>query len=349
MNANPVTPQQAIQYANEAFHRGDRRSARQWAQFAASVAPQDEEAWLILAAVSTPQASLAYMQQALRINPHSERALRGLNWAQNRLGMQETAPQTPIKPSITSTIYTTKQPARSQSAPIAARPKTAGKWEMLTVPVIFVVLVIFAALILPLFWPGTASHAQGLMPTDAAPASNGPSWAVGNVAKPTYTPAATATIVPTATATPTALPTDTPAPMDQPASTGQVPATGKYILVSISEQHLYAYQDNKLIYSFIASTGMHNATRTGVFQVLDKIPNAYGATWDLWMPNWMGIYYAGTLENGIHALPILSNGTQLWAGYLGTPISFGCVVLGVQDAQMLYDWANVGTTVEIKY
>lgn len=349
MNANPVTPQQAIQYANEAFHRGDRRSARQWAQFAASVAPQNEEAWLILAAVSTPQASLAYMQQALRINPTSERALRGLHWAQNRLGMQETAQQRPVKPSSIAPLATT-QPVRRQAAPIAARQKASGrKWGMLTVPVIFLVLVIFAALIMIPFWPGTTSHAQALIPADASPTADGPSWSVGNVAKPSYTPAATATAIPTATFTPTALPTDTPAPMDEPASAGQVPANGKYILVSISEQHLYAYQDNKLVYSFIASTGMHNATRTGTFQVLDKIPNAYGATWDLWMPNWMGIYYSGTLENGIHALPILSNGTQLWAGYLGTPISFGCVVLGVQEAQMLYDWADVGTTVEIKY
>ena len=92
---------------------------------------------------------------------------------------------------------------------------------------------------------------------------------------------------------------------------------------------------------------MNNSTRAGVFHIQDKIPNAYGATWNIWMPNWMGIYYSGSLENGIHALPILSNGSRLWAGYLGTPISFGCVVLGVQEAQELYDWADVGTTVEI--
>jgi LysM repeat protein len=135
----------------------------------------------------------------------------------------------------------------------------------------------------------------------------------------------------------------TPAP-----DPGVQPDSGKYILVSISEQHLYAYQDGTLVYSFIASTGMNNSTRAGVFHVLDKIPNAYGATWDLWMPNWMGIYYSGSLENGIHALPILSSGARLWAGYLGTPISFGCIVLGVQDAQDLYNWADVGTTVEIR-
>ena len=132
--------------------------------------------------------------------------------------------------------------------------------------------------------------------------------------------------------------------------TGNQPsAGGKYILVSISEQHLYAYQDGQLVKSFVASTGMGNSTRIGNFSVLDKIPNAYGATWNIWMPDWLGIYESGSLENGIHALPILPGGARLWSGYLGTPISYGCVVLGVDEANWLYNWAEVGTPVEIRW
>jgi lipoprotein-anchoring transpeptidase ErfK/SrfK len=174
------------------------------------------------------------------------------------------------------------------------------------------------------------------------------SWAAADIAKPTYTPSP----VPTATPIPppvieTALPTAEvalPAPDVSPVS----PA-GKYILVSISDQHLSAYEGNQLVYSFVASTGMGNSTRTGQFTVLDKIPDAYGATWNIWMPNWLGIYYSGSLENGIHALPILPDGNRLWSGYLGTPISFGCVVLGSDAALDLYNWADVGTPVEIRW
>ncbi|MFN8422950.1 MAG: L,D-transpeptidase [Anaerolineae bacterium] len=52
------------------------------------------------------------------------------------------------------------------------------------------------------------------------------------------------------------------------------------------------------------------------------------------------------LESGIHALPII-NGTTLWGGLLGSPASYGCVVLETADAATLYNWADIGTPVEI--
>lgn len=130
-----------------------------------------------------------------------------------------------------------------------------------------------------------------------------------------------------------------------------VPSYGgsKYILVDISEQHMYVYDGDTLIYSFVASTGMGNSTRIGTFAVQSKIPSAYGSTWNIWMPSWLGIYWSHGLENGIHALPILSSGAILWEGYLGTPVSYGCVVLGTYEAQLLYDWAEIGTPVEIQW
>lgn len=184
-------------------------------------------------------------------------------------------------------------------------------------------------------------------------------WAFVNLPKPVYTPTDMPTPTPIVTETPgvmdmqvvadTAVPTN--APVLQQAQAQSVPAYSgaKYILVDISEQHLYAYEGNTLVYSFVASTGMNNATSVGTFAVQDKIPNAYGSTWNIWMPKWLGIYYSGGLENGIHALPILSNGATLWAGFLGRPISYGCVVLGSYEAQLLYDWADVGTPVEIRW
>lgn len=138
---------------------------------------------------------------------------------------------------------------------------------------------------------------------------------------------------------------ENPNPAAPPPSTG----AGKRILVDISEQHLYGYEGDQLIFSFVASTGAPGlGTRPGNYSVQNKIPNAYGGTWNIWMPNWLGIYWAGSLQNGIHALPILPDGSRLWAGYLGTPVSYGCVILGVQESQQLYDWAEVGIPVDIQ-
>ncbi|MGC9522239.1 MAG: LysM peptidoglycan-binding domain-containing protein [Anaerolineae bacterium] len=134
---------------------------------------------------------------------------------------------------------------------------------------------------------------------------------------------------------------------------GTAPApsgVGQLIIVNLSEQHLYAYQGDQLVYSFVASTGAAPYyTRAGEFRIQSKISSAYGSTWNIWMPYWMGIYWAGSTENGIHALPVMSNGQVLWAGYLGSPVSYGCVVLGTQEAKLLYDWAKIGTPVSIRY
>ena len=121
------------------------------------------------------------------------------------------------------------------------------------------------------------------------------------------------------------------------------------ILIDLSQQHLYAYEGERLVYSFICSSGAAPYyTRTGEFQVQSKIPNAYGSTWGIWMAHWLGIYWAGGTENGIHALPILPSGATLWAGYLGSPVSYGCIVLGSYEAYLLYQWAAIGTPVTIQ-
>jgi lipoprotein-anchoring transpeptidase ErfK/SrfK len=128
-----------------------------------------------------------------------------------------------------------------------------------------------------------------------------------------------------------------------------VPFTEKTILVDISDQHVYAYDKGKLVFSFVASTGRNNLTRIGHYRILDKIPNAYSDPWGFWMPYWMGIYYAGyNLENGFHSLPVLSNGAKLWENKIGLPITYGCVVLMPNDMKKLYRWAGIGTAILIQ-
>jgi len=126
-------------------------------------------------------------------------------------------------------------------------------------------------------------------------------------------------------------------------------APGKRIEISLPEQRLRAYEDEQLVYDFTCSSGMTSTpTIAGQFQVLFKEPSAYASRWSLEMPYFMGIYQEGPdFANGIHELPITSYGTRLWAGVLGWPASYGCIILDVGDAEVLYNWAPVGTLVRI--
>jgi LysM repeat protein len=123
---------------------------------------------------------------------------------------------------------------------------------------------------------------------------------------------------------------------------------GKRIVIDLSDQRMYVYQNGQLMWNWVVSTGRPGqSTVTGSFKVLNRIPNAYASTWGLQMPYWLGIYWAGSLQNGIHALPIQANGQRLWDGYLGQRVSFGCIILSVENAVTLYNWAPVGTPVDI--
>lgn len=409
MESMPREADHVINSAINALKRGDRLNARRLARQAASLAPELEYAWLILAETSSLKASIAYLENATRINPGRMSTQQQLHLAREKMG----------EPSGRSTASISVQ---QDAQTIPSRPVSKIRSPLLGIFTgLFVInLVFWGWWGRPVAWLSSVS--LGAHPAEV---SHPQTWAGADIPKPTRTPTvtptptdtptptATATLVPTFTIQPTLVPTqpvvDQPVPtavslsgdhyvvqpgdtlsgisrklevslvdlaaansislqsviyigqslaLPQPGMVYETPlpeetpppvVSDQYILVDISEQHLYAYESGNLVFSFVASTGMNNATRTGLFSVLDKIPNAYGATWDLWMPNWLGIYWAGSLENGIHALPILSNGTQLWAGYLGTPISFGCIVLGVNESQQLYDWVVVGTPVEIQW
>ena len=124
----------------------------------------------------------------------------------------------------------------------------------------------------------------------------------------------------------------------------------KRIEINISTQRFYAWQGDDLIYEFATSTGLYGRdTAPGHFQVQSKIPVAYSSVWNLTMPYWLGIYYVGNIENGIHALPIRPDGSVMWGGLLGQRASYGCVILSTQAAHLIYDWAVSGTPVDLLY
>jgi lipoprotein-anchoring transpeptidase ErfK/SrfK len=125
---------------------------------------------------------------------------------------------------------------------------------------------------------------------------------------------------------------------------------GKRIVISIAEQKMWTYEAGGLRSEHVISTGIaRSPTLPGLFQVLSHHENAYASRWDLWMPNFLGIYDAlPGFTNGIHGLPLLSSGVRLWGNVLGRPASFGCIILDLKAAEELYAWAEDGVVVEIR-
>jgi lipoprotein-anchoring transpeptidase ErfK/SrfK len=136
----------------------------------------------------------------------------------------------------------------------------------------------------------------------------------------------------------------------QDVLTPHMPVPSKKIVVSVTEQRTRVYEDGQLLHEWTVSTGLKDSpTHQGTFQVLGKDENAYASQWDLWMPYFVSVYPAGGgVMNGFHELPFLANGQRLWAGSLGRPASYGCIILGIPDAEILYNWVEVGVPVIIE-
>lgn len=128
----------------------------------------------------------------------------------------------------------------------------------------------------------------------------------------------------------------TPDPLDGPQSPNQV---GKQIVVVLSEQMTYVYEDGLIIKSFLISSGVAAyPTVTGNFAIYVKLESTRmtGPGYDLKDVPWVMYFYQGYSFHGTY-----------WHSNFGTPMSHGCVNMSVEDADWLFHWASVGTPVLI--
>ena len=124
MNHQFIEAREYVAKAREALRRGDQSSARQLGEQAALLAPEMEDAWLILAASDPdPQEALAYARKAQQLNPQSERARRGVEWAASRL-KQASAQRQPV-----AAAKNIRRPAtpRAQPSQVEALTSLPGK------------------------------------------------------------------------------------------------------------------------------------------------------------------------------------------------------------------------------
>lgn len=114
---------------------------------------------------------------------------------------------------------------------------------------------------------------------------------------------------------------------------------GKLIIVVLSEQKVYVYQEGILLKTFIVSTGVsQHPTVTGHFKIYVKYTSATmsGDGYYLTDVPWIMYFYQGYSFHGTY-----------WHHNFGHPMSHGCVNMYTPDAEWLFNWAKVGTAVWI--
>ena len=133
-------------------------------------------------------------------------------------------------------------------------------------------------------------------------------------------------------APPTAV-ANAPAPVSSPGN------GVRWFDVDLSDQRMYAYEGDTLVRTFVVSTGTwQTPTVTGRFKVWIKLKSAPMSGPGYYLPDVPYImYFYG--DYGIH-------GTY-WHNNFGVPMSHGCVNLSIPDAEWAYNFASVGTVVNV--
>jgi len=117
------------------------------------------------------------------------------------------------------------------------------------------------------------------------------------------------------------------------------------IEINLKKQKLVYFVGGQAWKEFTVSSGKSSTpTPKGIFKIANKSKKAWSKAHGLWMPYWLGLDRGGI---GIHELPVWPNGYREGTNHLGTPVSHGCVRLGIGPAQYLYDRVAVGTEVTI--
>ncbi len=389
MNPNDDEAHLAVRNAREALRQNRRSDARKWAEHAARLAPQMEDPWLILAAVANPEASLQFVQRALKINPDSVRARRGMEWALQRL-REEPAQAAETKESVMRRL----PPAAAQrpAAPAAARASATRPQTPWLVPIILIGLGLFvfiAAGASALMSPVVASMIRQVRSTQL------PSWSIAYISKPTYAPPAlladelqptvvidlsptpAAEVSPTDVAAPTEQPTDvsTPQPTDMPTDqptqeppTAEPTWSGTLDLTFVDTPAPDAAPppgpgspgggthwidvdlSQQRLYAYEGDTVVNTfLVSTGTW-LHPTVTGKFHIYVKLRYTDMTGPdYYLPNVPYTMYFYQSYGLHGTYWHHNFGTPMSHGCVNLSIPDSAWLYSFASVGTLVNVHY
>jgi LysM repeat protein len=116
--------------------------------------------------------------------------------------------------------------------------------------------------------------------------------------------------------------------------------TGREIIVDLSDQRIYAYEDGVLMRSVIVSTGLPaTPTVQGSFTIQRKYVAQTMTGPGYYLPDvpYVAYFYAGYALHGTY-----------WHENFGQPMSHGCVNLPTPEAEWFYHFADYGTPIHVQ-
>jgi len=327
-----------------AARNGDRAEARRAFRAVLTRHPTNVAALLWMAWLSDdPRARLTYADRALNLDPDNRRAHAARKWAASGLDAA----------------------THGSSSSESLEPKPARGWrKLLPLAALGSFGAFLAGMFLVILWyaprgfpiiaaPEAASSSTPAVaslpsPTPSPSVTPSPPATVTAANTPTRTPTVTRSIDPTLSPTATARPTQaspSPSPSPSPSLDDLSPARSsvggnvRWINVDLGRQTLTAYEGHTPVRSTLVSTGLpRTPTPVGKYYVYVKFlrDDMRGPDYYLRDVPYTMYFYRGY---GIH-------GTY-WHANFGYPMSHGCINLPTEEAEWLFNWASVGTLVNI--
>ncbi|MDD5438426.1 MAG: L,D-transpeptidase [Patescibacteria group bacterium] len=122
--------------------------------------------------------------------------------------------------------------------------------------------------------------------------------------------------------------------------------SSKFIDVSLSEQRLRAYENGKLVNTFLISSGNRKfPTPKGEFSVLAKLPVVrYQWSYGTDHPD---NYDLGNVPYNLRVMPHKYIHYAYWHNNFGHVMSHGCINVNLANIKWIYRWADEGVPVSI--
>lgn len=326
---------QLIEEAKVAYRKGQLKTAQQRLKKAVQIQPYQPKLWLALAkTASTPQEAYKVLQTAQKFHPTN---------AQIGQAKQKLQTQSNVSSAVGNLINK-----------VSILYAALFTFTLLFAFGLFTVLVspsreapdqIQRAAIAPDSIP--IAHVNPI-PNTAVPPN--PVQIAAKQVNGQNNPLPTWTVTSTPSPTPTATPSIQPTFVSSFGYTDGIRPCGisnneRWIDVNLSTQVLIAYEGDQIVYSSVISSGTSDhPTVTGQFRIWlryqSQTMDGTRLGYDYYLENVPYVMYFFE-DYAIH-------GTY-WHNNFGTPMSHGCVNMNTTDANWLYNWASLGTLVNVHY